>query len=519
MLRWSILMLAATLAQSMPAFAADETVVATQSGKVQGKLAAGVEAFLGIPFAASPSGAARWQPPRPVASWDGVRSAQEYGPACPQQDGIDSPRAENEDCLDLNVQRPIGTTSDAHLPVFVYIFGGGLTGGTANNEDLDAMVKMNGVIGVTMNYRLGVLGFLAHPALANAQGSAGNYGLMDQQAALRWVHDNIAAFGGDPARVTIGGESAGGRSVLAHLVAPGSRGLFARAIVQSGSDSTQTLQDAEAAGVSFAKRLGCDGPDAAACLRAKPVAALIDAQATSQQLTGGTDILPQGPYPALANGVSTVPVLIGGQRDEYRALMTIWPTRSVPEYTQEQYLAYVRSQYKDHAEDVLAVYSWPDNSTRYTGTYLVAKLRTDSAGLVAVGSCSTQKLTEAIAAHAPVWRYEFDHNDGPGWFDIPGYVWGAGHATELEYLVPNRHYRGNNGGELNLAEQQLSGEMLRAWGAFVRDGDPGVEGKVTWPRFESNGSVLSWQAGDQSHVLPLVAINTFHNCAFWDAMR
>ena len=116
-------------------------------------------------------------------------------------------------------------------------------------------------------------------------------------------------------------------------------------------------------------------------------------------------MLPQGPYPAFVNGGNTVPVLIGGQRDEYRALMTVWPTRSVPDYTQEQYVAYVRSQYKDHADAVLAVYPWPDNPTRYTGTYLVAKLRTDSAGLSAVGSYSTQKLTEAIAAHAPVWRY------------------------------------------------------------------------------------------------------------------
>ena len=134
------------LSQTIPALAADEPVVATQSGKLQGKLAGGVEAFLGIPFAAAPSGVARWQPPRPAAPWDGLRSAQQYGPACPQQDGIGSRRAENEDCLNLNVQRPVGTTSDAHLPVFVYIFGGGLTGGAANNEDLDAIVRMNGAI-------------------------------------------------------------------------------------------------------------------------------------------------------------------------------------------------------------------------------------------------------------------------------------------------------------------------------------------------------------------------------------
>lgn len=524
MQRPSVLLLSALVALgAVPAAAADPPgqgpVVATASGKVQGKLAAGVEAFLGIPYAATPAGDGRWQPPRPPASWDGVRPAGEYGPACPQRAGIDSPRMENEDCLVLNVQRPPGTAANARLPVYVIIYGGGFTGGTGNNEDMDALAKANGIIGVTMNYRLGALGFLAHPALADAHGQSGNYGFMDQQAALRWVRDNIAAFGGDPARVTIGGESAGGRSILAHLVAPGSRGLFARAIIQSGSDSTAPLKEAEATGAAFAQRLGCDGPDAAACLRAKPVAALIDAKEPAHLLTGGTEILPQAPYPALQAGASIVPVLIGGQRDEYRALMTDWPTRSVPEYTKEQYLRFVDDQFGKKAGAVLAAYPWPSDPTRYTGTYLVAKIRSEGGGIGSVGPCSTQKLTDALAAHAPAFRYEFAHGDGPGWFEIPGYVWGAGHATELAYLIPDRHNAANNGSALNLAEQRLSDEMLHRWGAFVRDANPAVEGEPSWPRFEPGGGALSLQAGGQSAVLPVAAINASHNCAFWDAMR
>ena len=519
MIRPSTLMLAAALIWSAAAAAADGPVVTTQSGKVQGKVAEGVEAFLGIPYAASPAGEARWQPPRLPASWDSLRPAQIYGPACPQLDGIDSPRTENEDCLALNVQRPIGVAADARLPVYVYIYGGGFTGGTANNEDMDALVRTNGIVAVTMNYRLGALGFLAYPALEDSHGQAGNYGLMDQQAALRWVHDNIASFGGDPARVTIGGESAGGRSVLAHLVAPGSRGLFIRAIVQSGSDATPSLHDAEAAGVAFAKRLGCDGPDAAACLRAKPAGALIDAKDPPHLLTGGTDVLPQGPYSAVTGGAATVPVLIGGQRDEYRALMTDWPTRSIAEYTHEQYVRYVQDQFKDHADAVLAVYPWPSDPTRYTGTYLVTKLRTDSMDTGSVGACSTQKITDALTAHTSVWRYEFDHSEGPGWFDIPGYVWGAGHAAELAYLIPDRHNAANNGGALNGAERQLSEQMLHAWGNFIRTGDPAGESQMTWPRFQPNGSVMALQAGGHSTVLPLGTINAFHNCAFWDQMR
>ena len=199
--------------------------------------------------------------------------------------------------------------------------------------------------------------------------------------------------------------------------------------------------------------------------------------------------------------------------------MTLWPTRSVPEYTQQQYVSFVQSQWKDHADAVLQAYPWPDDPTRYTGTYLVAKLRTDSAGIAAVGACSTGKLADVLAAHAPVWRYEFDHSQGPGWFDIPGYVWGAGHAAELAYLIPDRHNRGNNGGALNGAEQQLSGEMLRAWGAFIRDGDPAGDGAVPWPQYHPDGSVLSWQAGGGSSVLPAAALSAFHDCAFWAGLR
>jgi len=169
---------------------------------------------------------------------------------------------------------------------------------------------------------------------------------------------------------------------------------------------------------------------------------------------------------------------------------------------------------------VLAVYPWPSDPTRYTGTYLVTKLRTDSMGTGSVGACSTQKITDALAARgAPVWRYEFDHAEGPGWFSIPGYVWGAGHAAELAYIIPHRHNLANNGAALNRDEQQLSEQMLRAWGSFVRDGDPAGDRKDSWPRFQPNGVVLSLQAGGRSTVLPVAAINASHNCAFWDGVR
>ena len=196
--------------------------------------------FLGIAYAAPPVGALRWRPPQPVAAWTGVHPADHYGNVCAQPSSGDGPGSTSEDCLYINVQRPALGDTRQRLPVYVYIHGGGLTTGDGSYFNMEKIVRETGVIGVTFNYRLGVFGFLAHPGLTAEQGESGNYGFLDQQAALRWLRRNVAAFGGDPSRVTVGGESAGGWSVCAHLVSPGSRGLFAQAIIQSGSCQTET---------------------------------------------------------------------------------------------------------------------------------------------------------------------------------------------------------------------------------------------------------------------------------------
>jgi len=182
----------------------------------------------------------------------------------------------NEDCLDVNIQRPIGTRADAKLPVYVYIHGGGFVTGSGNKDGQDRIVRGNALIGVTLNYRLGALGFLALPSLTGG----GDFGFEDQQAALGWIKRNIAAFGGDTDNVTIGGESAGGWSMCAHLVAPGSRGLFNKVVIESGACSGRPAAQAEAEGVEFARKLGCtDLSSAAKCPREKPVAELLNAQA------------------------------------------------------------------------------------------------------------------------------------------------------------------------------------------------------------------------------------------------
>ena len=258
-----------------PAGAAPRATIAG-GGVVRGAAVPGGDVFRGLPYAAAPVGNLRWRAPRPPAAWRGVRDATQFGPSCPQAPSLFAPPGpQSEDCLYLNVVTPT-LRHRAHLPVLVWIHGGGLTQDGARNYDGSKLAAAGAVV-VTINYRLGALGFLAHPALASRPGGpAGNYGLMDQQAALRWVQRNIARFGGDPHDVTLAGQSAGGLSVLAHLVSHGSRGLFQRAIVQSGAFALtqQPLADAEAAGQAFAAKAGC--PDQTArCLRRLPIAALV----------------------------------------------------------------------------------------------------------------------------------------------------------------------------------------------------------------------------------------------------
>src|SRR5512133_168313 len=234
-------------------------IVKIDSGAVRGVAVTGGYAFRGLPYAAPPTGDLRWRAPRPSASWRGVRDATQYAASCPQQpSGFAGPGPFSEDCLYLNVSTPT-LRRHARRPVLVWIHGGGFTQDASRNYD-GAKLAATGTVVVTINYRLGALGFLAHPALASRPGGpAGNYGLMDQQAALRWVKRDISRFGGDPHNVTIAGQSAGGLSVLAQMVSSGARGLFQRAIVQSGTFALnqRPLATAEAAGQTFATAVGC----------------------------------------------------------------------------------------------------------------------------------------------------------------------------------------------------------------------------------------------------------------------
>src|SRR5690606_22015473 len=249
----------------------------------------------GVPYAAPPLGPLRFAPPAAPEPWTEVRDASQVGSICLQPTGAGA-----EDCLTLNVYRPAQRDPSAALPVMVWIHGGSFVIGAGSGYDPRRLVEENGIVVVTLNYRLGVLGFMAHPALTaeSPEGLSGDYGLMDQQAALRWVRDNIAAFGGDPAQVTIQGQSAGGASVCAQLASPPAAGLFARAVIQSASCASAPLALAEAQGTALASALGCgDAASVAECLRALPANAL--AAAATGALFGpivGGEFLPEAPF-------------------------------------------------------------------------------------------------------------------------------------------------------------------------------------------------------------------------------
>jgi carboxylesterase type B len=492
------------------------TIVRTDTGLVRGARSGEVDSFLGIPYARPPVGDLRWRPPQPAVPWSGIRDTLAFGARCPQLASTNGPLSETEDCLFLNVQRPAGVDAGDRLPVYFWIHGGGLLNGASNQHDGTFLVDANRMIVVTINYRLGVFGFLGHPALTQEAGQSGNYGLMDQQAALRWVERNIGAFGGDPRHVTIGGESAGGWSVCAHLSAPGSRGTFAQAIAESGSCLSQTLPQAEARGASIARTVGCaDAGTAAACLRSQSVAALLGATGTSPiVLVHGVPELPQDPDTAVrAGSFARVPVLYGSNRDEGRTF-----AQGFIGQTQAQYTGFVNAVFGSRAAAVLALYPWPATADRFTPAYLVGAIFTDAGFIAGIGGCPARGVTRALAGFTRTFAFEFDHRTGPGLNPNPaGYVWGAGHAAELAYMWPSFDNGVPIAPTFNAAERRLALDMARYWGSFVRTGRPSARDSSPWLRYDTTKRFLSLRAGGESTLIPDSAYAAEHNCSFWDA--
>jgi para-nitrobenzyl esterase len=464
-----------------------------------------VDEFLGLPYAAPPVGALRWQPPQPAASWSGVRDATQFAPHCAQSASPFGQASTSEDCLYLNVFTP--SAGGLH-PVMVWIHGGALVTGESNDYDPTGLVE-DGVTVVTINYRLGALGFLAHPALADANGQSGDYGLMDQQAALRWVRRNIAGFGGDPHNVTIFGESAGGLSVLSQVASPQARGLFERAIAESGSyDLTQTsLASAEAAGEAFATKAGC-ASQTAACLRSLPVSTILaDQDAAGYTPNINSEVLPQSLGTAFATGdFNRVPIINGTNHDEWRLFVALSELEGNP-VTAANYQSMISSTLGVPAA-VAAIIAAEYPLTAYPSPSVAL----GAVGTDAIFACPALAIDQSVSHFVPTFAYEFNDENAPENFLPPvSFPYGAAHATEIQYLMglPTAAFPGT----LSAAQQQLAAIMKGYWTNFARRGFPGS----FWPLFNTVTQQM------QSLVPPVPQTETdfasTHNCAFWTALE
>ena len=491
-------------------------IVRIGDGLVRGADVSGVNSFLGLPYAAPPTGKLRWRPPQPAPSWSGVRDATQFGASCPQvtdpqKNPFLPPGPISEDCLYLNVYTP-ATRPGANRPVLVWIHGGGLVQDGGRNYD-GTKLAADGTVVVTINYRLGALGFLAHPALAS-HGAAGNYGLMDQQAALRWVQRNIARFGGDPHNVTIAGQSAGGLSVLAQMVSPGARGLFQKAIVQSGTFAMnqRPLATAEASGEKFAQSVGC-ADQSAACLRSVPVSDLV--ANFGVEIPGVVDgsVLTQPIGTALARGqFARVPVINGITHDEELLFVaglgiTVSQGTNIPlagpaadPANYQANIAQALGVTDARAAAIAAEYPL----SAYPSPVVALSLLVSDASF----ACPALQVDRWTAARGvPTYAYQFNDDNAP--VNILGFSLGlATHGAELSYLFDQP----NTPVTLNAAQQALAASMRTDWASFAGTGNPSSRA-LPWPSF--NGTRVLSLVPLQSQVPTDVA--TAHRCSFWAA--
>jgi para-nitrobenzyl esterase len=448
---------------------ADPLLVPTDLGPVRGRPAGGaagdVRAFLALPYAAPPTGANRWRPPQARAPYGTEFDATKTGASCPQNVGgstarfIETPPPD-EDCLTLSVWAPAAAEK---LPVMFWIHGGGLRAGSAHQPYYGGdVLASKGVVVVGVNYRLGPFGFLATDGLAreSADGSVGDYGLADQTAGLEWVKRNVAAFGGDPTNVTIFGESAGGGSVCAHLASRPSKGLFHRAIIQSGGgcDRVAAKPEALAAGAELSARLGCGD---AACLRAKPTDEIVAAGSGGAFVADGVRLSGTGREAAERGGLDGIPVLIGSNAEE-ALLLTITQEEPGPERLDELF----KQMAPDDPAALLALYPaerYDSRLSRYRAMFTEANF-----------TCPA--FAFAQAAKNDVFVYHYTYRSADSRFGI-----GPTHGAELAFLFAHPEGILDTAPGLSGRDAAVSTAMQTAWTAFARTGVP--DDGSAWRRY------------------------------------
>jgi para-nitrobenzyl esterase len=502
--------------------------VVTQSGILVGTAVDGTWRYLGIPYAAPPVGSLRWRPPQAPAAWPQPREAAAFGPVCPQYDA-DGAVIGDEDCLTLNVWAPReALPSGGRRPVLFFLHGGGHEQGSSSVSfggvllyDGRGLAADHGVVVVTTNYRLGPFGFLAHPALT-AEGGAmasGNYGSLDQLAALRWIHDNIAAFGGDPANVTVFGQSAGSVSACTLVASPLAHGLLQRAALMSGGCVATTLARAEQSGLTVAGELGCvDVPDVTACLRARTTA---EVMATLAPLANGTNSLARPAYDSVIDGYflpaaprtliqsrshNAVPTIVGSTSAENG--------RNAPLLTSEaEYETAVRAYVLGSGLPLGVV-------DRALAVYPVSEYASPRDAYVALTSdakfvCQARTDARLLAGsqEPPVFRYSFDHVPDNG--GALARLYGAYHGLDLPFLFGVLDYQvGSARYQPGPGDLELSAAMQGYWAQFAATGDPNGGWPVSWPRYEAADDPYLTLGSPPS---PAAGLRT-RQCDFWDAL-
>ena len=477
--------------------AANASPIRLHSGLIEGEVLdanSGVRVYRGIPFAAPPVGDLRWRAPQPVATWDGVRQATKFSAACPQGPqlaqmmGAAMPEL-SEDCLYLNVWTAAEHTSDK-LPVMVWIHGGGLTLGWGHQDGYDGThFAERGVVLVSINYRLGPLGYLAHPALSeeSERGVSGNYGFLDQLEALQWVQQNIQQFGGDPNNVTIFGESAGGTSVNVLVASPLSEGLFHRAIAQSPwvtetnfaklAETLPTVASAEDLGLRWVREILGDAvrDGTLRALRAVDSKNILEKSANYPvAVTVDGWLMPDLSEDIFARGEQqNVSLIVGTNSDEGTMFLGF-----IPAETPEAFATYVQESYGEHADEILALYPAADaqqllsaKNQFLTDTWFVRASRGMLAGM------------ENVSAEA--YQYRFTRRSKA----LPS--WGAHHGLEIGYAFDNLDPL-----QADETDKVLANAMIQYWVQFAKTGDPNVDGLPEWPAYETDTDRLL-ELGDE----------------------
>jgi len=466
-------------------------VLVTDTGALRGLASGQVTAFLGVPYAAPPLGPLRWRPPQAPAPWAGVRPARQFAPAC-MQTGVsmpgEAPPRISEDCLYLNVWTP-AHRGPRPAAVMVWIHGGGYSNGaTAMPLYWGDRLARKGVVVVSLAYRLGPFGYLAHPELSaeSADHASGDYGLMDQIAALKWVQRNIKAFGGDPDRVTIFGQSAGAMSVSLLVASPQARGLFQRAIAQSGGVFEPLelapgyfLPQAQRDGVAYATSLGAKS---IADLRALPAETLLGGKANAvSHPVVGPPVLPISPYAAYVSGrQAQVPILIGSNADEARSLA------DVSHLTAATFKSDLEHTWGQLPPSIVGAYP-------FTSDAGAIKARLDFERDLRFGwDMWAWARLQAGVANQPVFLYRFAQTP-PFPATSPRAGWGASHFAELWYMFDHLN---QEPWAWSASDRRLARLMSSYWVNFARTGDPNGPGLPVWPAFDLRTRQLLVLAGD-----------------------